>query len=829
MPPPALYVCKAARRPRYRHENLHLLAAERGRVVEAAYNPMWVATGLLDEGAIPRGAPVYVLLTDRPYARLVPVRQGEVLEVVCDELLVRLRILLRGWIGAPGGDVDAFTRLVHEAAPAEAPGEKFVLLKRDDVVFERFFDGREDEGWRRAVDAVLAMSRAAEDDPYRGSVFFRPLGLRVGGELHESRRLPLEPGARAALALRFHNPHLSEGDAARLALRVLASDDARADAPERFPLEGDLDIPFEAAGPRAELTVEIGPAPVEHTTVTHRFAVRGGGEGGGGGAEAGPVAHEGLGGASGAAPARSAEAAERVGEAASGLGHAGARPDGIPESAPGRGYAGARPAASPVVAGGGRVHPADRTPPDAAAPVAVPRDEIARLHDVVFRNARLEPDDALDVLDAFQRLVPDDPRLAEHRALLLAARGDEEGAYRVLRALDPERLGDDARVLLFRAAVRRERAAAVVQRVLSLDLAADGRYPRLLDALESLEPAALGRLLPDLVDHLAPEQLRDLADRAGARIESGEAAARVALALYLADDDAARAYAWLDERRRALHLADPAVTDALLDLAAAAGGRADAADELGDDVARRIRNLIERGEPDHARALLRQAARALGRAQRDALHHRIADRLADRGELATAAEVMVELAWTACGTGDLEDATEAVQRARGLWARAEAGAGAGARAANTPEPDWLRNAIRHVEAAWRDCEELAEWRRTDEDRLRERLRARYLNRRILIAGGLRRQEWIDRLQELTGAEVDWAERHREEGSDLDAFAQRIRNGHYEVVVHLWQKSGHEVGHRLKAACEEAGVPWVHAASAGVRGVVEGVVANVDTP
>ncbi len=48
-------------------------------------------------------------------------------------------------------------------------------------------------------------------------------------------------------------------------------------------------------------------------------------------------------------------------------------------------------------------------------------------------------------------------------------------------------------------------------------------------------------------------------------------------------------------------------------------------------------------------------------------------------------------------------------------------------------------------------------------------------------------------------------------------------------MHLWQKSGHEVGHRLKAACEEAGVPWVHAASAGVRGVVEGVVANVDTP
>ncbi|HEX7050823.1 MAG TPA: hypothetical protein VF188_11515, partial [Longimicrobiales bacterium] len=190
-----IYVCKAARRPRYRHENLHLLAAERGRVVEAAYNPMWVAPELLeDDAAIPRGAPVVFLFTDRPYTRLVPVRQGEVLDVERAELMLRLRVLLRGWIGAPGGDVAAFTRAVREASGGEVPGEKFVFRKRDDVEFERFFDDREDEGWRRAVDAVLDMSRAAEGDPYRGSVFFRPLGLRAGDALHASRRVPLEPG-----------------------------------------------------------------------------------------------------------------------------------------------------------------------------------------------------------------------------------------------------------------------------------------------------------------------------------------------------------------------------------------------------------------------------------------------------------------------------------------------------------------------------------------------------------------------------------------------------------------------------------------------------------
>lgn len=641
-----IYVCKAARRPRYRHENLHLLAAERGRVVEAAYNPMWVAPELLeDDAAIPRGAPVVFLFTDRPYTRLVPVRQGEVLDVERAELMLRLRVLLRGWIGAPGGDVAAFTRAVREASGGEVPGEKFVFRKRDDVEFERFFDDREDEGWRRAVDAVLDMSRAAEGDPYRGSVFFRPLGLRAGDALHASRRVPLEPGTPAALALRFHNPHLTADDAARLTLRVLASDDAHADAPERFPLDGDLDIPFEATGPRPELTVEIGPAPVEHTAVTERFAVRVSAPGAGAASDRARGSEE-------AAPSADAEALDRAVDPTATRGSAGTPP-------------GAAAAPGAVAASG-------------AAAEAAARDELLRLHDVVFRNARFEPGDALDVLDAFDRLLPDEPRLAERRALLLAERGEDDEAYRILQALDPDRLGDDARFVLLRAAIRRERAAAVVQRVVSLDLVADGRFPRLLDTLEAVAPAALGRLLPDLIDHLAPDQLRELADRLAPRIESGDAAARLALALYLATDDAAHAYAWLDDRRRTLRLADPAVTDALLDLAAA-GGRTDAADELGDDVARRIRNLIEHGEPAEARARLRQAARALGRAQRDALHHRIADRLAERGEFTAAAEVMVELAWAACETGDLADATAAVERARGLWGRGGAGAAAGAK------------------------------------------------------------------------------------------------------------------------------------------------------
>lgn len=119
MSPPSLYVCEAARGSRYRHENLHILAAERGRVVEGSYNPIGVATELLDDGARTRGG------------------------------------------GAPS----------TQCSPCP-----------------------ESRG----------------DDPYRSSVFFRPIGTRVGDELQEVRRLPLKPGAHAALTLHFYNPHLSE-------------------------------------------------------------------------------------------------------------------------------------------------------------------------------------------------------------------------------------------------------------------------------------------------------------------------------------------------------------------------------------------------------------------------------------------------------------------------------------------------------------------------------------------------------------------------------------------------------------------------------------------
>jgi hypothetical protein len=188
-----LYLFKSARRPVYRRENLHLLAEERGAIVEVSWNRSWVSPLFFDDGAIARGRRVVFLLTDRPYDRFVPVRAGEVVSAEWDDLTLRLRVSLRNHVGLPDGlGVPEFTRLVQGAAAGHCPGEKFVGPSLDGVELVSHFDEREEEGWRRAVDELLAMSGASDDDAYRRSVFFRPVGLRLGdGELVRARRIPL--------------------------------------------------------------------------------------------------------------------------------------------------------------------------------------------------------------------------------------------------------------------------------------------------------------------------------------------------------------------------------------------------------------------------------------------------------------------------------------------------------------------------------------------------------------------------------------------------------------------------------------------------------------
>jgi hypothetical protein len=741
--PTALYLFKTARRPVYLKENLQILAAERGSIVEAAYNRMWVAPQYYEAGTIAKGFPVYFVFTERPYSHFVPVRQGEVIDVERTDLTLRIRVLLRSWVGLDDVRPEEFSYLVNDMIAGSAPGTKFVAPKLDDVEIQSYYDEREDEGWCRVVDEVLRMSRECADDPYRKSIFFRPRGLRIGGELHVARTVPLEPGARASLSLRFYNPHLSEDEISGHSLRLLAPEDAlRAEPPGSFPLSGELVIPFEMLGGEPELTVQVVPSPALHTSVTERLVAYG----------------------------RTMTRAE-----------------------------------------------------GAEATVSPPTAELLALYHSVLRKAVFSrPADELDVLAGFQRILPDEPRIVERTGILLTERGEEAEAIRVLRRINPELLGDDARFTLFRLLLRRDTAASPDQHLVSLDLAAESRFPRLLDELERLDSGVLARLVPALVLDLPADQRRDVMSRLGSQLTSPSAIVETARNLWLSEN-ASWAFEYLSERRRTLRLDAVAVVETLLELAAESGD-AGADPGLTDDIALRIRNLIERGEPDEALALLERIRSGLSRYQRDRLYHRIADQLAGRREYAAAARVMIQLAYAASETGDLqpaleavESATEAVARARGLLGRTD----------DAPLAAMLEDVRGRVEAAWKECEELVAWSRSAEEYRRVKIQEVLRNRRILVAGGLRNPEWIEYLQELTGAKVDWCNSFRDEVDNVDAFAERIRQGTYAVVVHYVQKTGHDLGGKLKPACEAAAVPFAATPSAGRRGVEAAVWGAVD--
>src|SRR5690606_19465093 len=120
--------------------------------------------------------------------------------------------------------------------------------------------------------------------------------------------------------------------------------------------------------------------------------------------------------------------------------------------------------------------------------------------------------------------------------------GEHDEAYQILRRLIPEFLSDDARVRLFRLVLTRESAEAAVQRAHSLDLVGVARFPKLHEALRTIGPEFLDRVLPDLADQLLPDQLTALVHAVGDRLTSPVSAARLAEAWFVATGDAASAF-----------------------------------------------------------------------------------------------------------------------------------------------------------------------------------------------------------------------------------------------------------------------------------------------
>jgi hypothetical protein len=456
----------------------------------------------------------------------------------------------------------------------------------------------------------------------------------------------------------------------------------------------------------------------------------------------------------------------------------------------------------PVPRAAAAVEPVDREL------IKVRRDDLLAAWSAVRGLA--DPARELRLADAFLSLLPDEHRIAERRAILLHRTGDESAAHDALRALDAERLDDEARFLLLGAEVRRGNVAVAAALMTGLDLGEERRMDRLLDQLDAIEPPALDRFVRELTSRIADEaDLHTILDRVARRLTSPELIAATAERFYLATGDAARAWSFLQERRRALRLSHPVIADVAVDLAEA-GGADDEGGDLTDLVAHRVANLIEAGEVDEGLARLRKATPRFPRDERDRLYHRVADRLEARERTDDAANLLVELAYEACRTGDIGDATDAVERARGIIALA----------GQTTAPRWLTDAIEHVEAAWRDVQALDEWRTTDRDRRAEALRARFRNRSILVAGGFERKHYSDAIEELTGARVDFAESFRSEGDSMASFADRIRSGRYAIVVLRVRFLAHSVSEVVRTACADAGIRCEFATSGGLRGIEE---------
>jgi hypothetical protein len=768
-----LYLFRTAQRPLDRRQNLHLIAAERGQRVALGWQRSLVDPAYFDADTIATGTPVVLVLTDRPYRLFVPVRAGEVVAARWEAGWLRLGIALGTWVRSLRGDLEAFTAGLRAAHAGALPGERLVVARRDTAALEPYFDEDEAGGWQSAVDGALALSAVSDDKPYASSVFFRPAGLRIGNEPVAVRHAVLAPGDRAELFIDFHNPHLAEAALATFELRAVAPAGAlRVRGPSNVRRHGRATLDLAVLAPGAELALHVVPDAGRHTATTLRFAA-------------------------GLPSAGRDDDPEVEGDNASA---------DLPDDAAASGAAGDMAGdAAEVWADGG-----------AAAMRSTDAAELRAAAFAAWETFRdnaisLPPERALPIVAAFAAVLPEEPAIAERMAQLLAATDDDVRAFQILRTLDPERLGADARFLLFRLHAIHGNVAAAVSLVELIDLQADRQLERLLAALDPLDGAVLGRLVRELSSRLAdPAAQRALLTRVERRLTSPEHIAEVARNFHVATLDAPRAAAFLRERTRSLHLNAPVLAEALLELAEDGALDGDT-DDLADLVAHRVINLIGRGDIEEALTLLRRAQRNLPRHERDRLYHRAADRLIERERREDAAGLLVELGYAAAETGDLAAAAEAMLRARGIFV-----------AQGKTSPEWVVAAVQRVEAAWQDVEPIAETQANERERRAAALRDKLLDRSILIVGGFKRERFREPIARLTGASIDFGEHFRTEGDSLASLAERIRAGRYALVVFRHMFSGHDVSETLRKACADADVPFVFALGGGLQGVEEAV-------
>lgn len=188
-----LYLLKGSRVREYHQQNVAILGAPEGEVVEVAYNRRWVQPGL----AVEPGAGCAIVFADSPYDYFVPVRFA-VLDAV-DETDARVAVSCRLGPFVRSGALEPLNeRWTDPALPVRPGKQHFLFEDANPGLIGPQSLAQADEAWQAAVDAL------------RGNGFFertsvarlRAMVDETGLDLDASHSVPVGSIVQARLEVR---------------------------------------------------------------------------------------------------------------------------------------------------------------------------------------------------------------------------------------------------------------------------------------------------------------------------------------------------------------------------------------------------------------------------------------------------------------------------------------------------------------------------------------------------------------------------------------------------------------------------------------------------
>ena len=143
-----LFFLKGSRVREYQKENLAILAAPEGELVDISYSRRWVTPGV----RVPVGEGGVIVFADSPYEHFVPVRFAVVRDVEDTDERIRITVRLGPFVCCDDpGALDA--RWPNRPAP-DRPGLRFLVEDDNPGLFTPSGPADIDAAWRTAVDGL---------------------------------------------------------------------------------------------------------------------------------------------------------------------------------------------------------------------------------------------------------------------------------------------------------------------------------------------------------------------------------------------------------------------------------------------------------------------------------------------------------------------------------------------------------------------------------------------------------------------------------------------------------------------------------------------------